>query len=146
MLPTTPMATQPREKEKRDFRDVAAAMATAFNTMRLTPDPSLAPMLQNIQQQRTAGRAKNKTVDYLRTIGTPEAERLAAMVETGELKGSDAYSQILAEERAAKNFAQQKEMAAYSASLAAPTDKTTSDMRNFALAQADPRFAEYLKI
>lgn len=146
MLPTMLTPAAPREKEKRDFRDVAAGLANAFNSMRLRPDPSLAANLQTIQQQRTAGRARNKTVDYLRSIGTPEAERLAAMVETGELKGSDAYSQMLAEERSLRDFTRQKEMAAYSASLSAPTDKTTSDMRNFALAQADPRFAEYLKI
>jgi len=120
MLPTMLTPAAPREKEKRDFRDVAAVMANAFNSMRLRPDPSLAANLQTIQQQRTAGRAKNKTVDYLRSIGTPESLRLAAMVETGELKGSDAYSQMLAEERSLKDFARQKEMAAYSASLTAP--------------------------
>ena len=143
MLPTMLTPAAPREKEKRDFRDVAAVMANAFNSMRLTPDPSLAANLQTIQQQRTAGRAKNKTVDYLRTIGTPESLRLAAMVETGELKGSDAYSQMLAEERSLKDFARQKEMAAYSASLAAPKDNTTAAMREYELSKIDPKFAAY---
>lgn len=96
------------DKEDKDFRDVAGAAASAFNTLRLEPDKGLDTALQTIKQQRTARRAKNKTVEYLRGLGQPEATRLANMVETGELTGQQAYSQIFAleqEKRAADRAA-----------------------------------------
>jgi len=96
------------DKEDKDFRDVAGAMASAFNTLRFEPDKGLDTALQTIKQQRTANRAKNKTVEYLRSLGQPEATRLANMVETGQLTGQQAYSQIFAleqEKRAADRAA-----------------------------------------
>ena len=74
-----------------DFRDFAGAAASALNTLRFQPDPNLNQALQTIRQQRTANRAKNKTVEYLKALGTPMGDRLAAMVSTGQLKGSQAY-------------------------------------------------------
>ena len=74
-----------------DFRDFAGAAASALNTLRFEPDKGLNQALQTIQQQRTANRAKNKTVEYLKGLGTPMGDRLAAMVSTGQLKGSQAY-------------------------------------------------------
>ena len=47
-----------------DFRDVAGLLASGFNSMRLRPDAGLDARLQTIGQQRTANRAKNKTVEY----------------------------------------------------------------------------------
>ena len=106
------------DKEDKDFRDVAGAMASAFNTLRFEPDKGLDTALQTIKQQRSARRAKNKTVEYLRGLGQPEAARLANMVETGQLTGQQAYSQIFALEqekraadRAAANRAAQAKMA-----------------------------------
>ena len=96
------------DKEDKDFRDVAGAMASAFNTLRFEPDKGLDTALQTIKQQRSARRAKNKTVEYLRSLGQPEATRLANMVETGQLTGQQAYSQIFAleqEKRAADRAA-----------------------------------------
>lgn len=96
------------DKEDKDFRDVAGAMASAFNTLRFEPDKGLDTALQTIKQQRSARRAKNKTVEYLRGLGQPEATRLANMVETGQLTGQQAYSQIFAleqEKRAADRAA-----------------------------------------
>ena len=87
-----------------DFRDFAGAAARAFNTLRFEPDKGLNQALQTIQQQRTANRAKNKTVEYLKGLGTPMGNRLAAMVGTGQLKGADAYKlmfDIESEQRAA---------------------------------------------
>ncbi len=87
-----------------DFRDFAGAAARAFNTLRFEPDKGLNQALQTIQQQRTANRAKNKTVEYLKGLGTPMGDRLAAMVGTGQLKGADAYKlmfDIESEQRAA---------------------------------------------
>jgi len=91
-----------------DFRDFAGAAARAFNTLRLEPDKGLNQALQTIQQQRTANRAKNKTVEYLKGLGTPTGDRLAAMVGTGQLKGADAYKlmfDIESEQRAADRAA-----------------------------------------
>lgn len=138
------------DKEDKDFRDVAGAMASAFNTLRFEPDKGLDTALQTIKQQRTANRAKNKTVEYLRSLGQPEATRLANMVETGQLTGQQAYSQIFALEqekraadRAAANaarsleaqkaaadlaFERQKELYAYKAGIDAqkPSSPLTS--------------------
>ena len=87
------------DKADKDFRDVAGAMASAFNTLRFEPDKGLDTALQTIKQQRSARRAKNKTVEYLRSLGQPESTRLADMVETGQLTGQQAYSQIFALEQ-----------------------------------------------
>ena len=94
--------------KERDFRDVAAAFASGFNSLRMRPDAGLDQALQNIKQQRTARRAKNKTVEYLRGLGTDFGSQLAEMVDSGAIKGGDAYKQILqmqAEERAASRAA-----------------------------------------
>ena len=85
-----------------DFRDFAGAAARAFNTLRFEPDKGLNQALQTIQQQRTANRAKNKTVEYLKGLGTPMGDRLAAMVSTGQLKGSQAYGMIFDMEKEAR--------------------------------------------
>ena len=65
---------------ERDFRDVAGALsgvlASGFNQMRLRPDPGLDARLQTIEQQRTANRAKNKTVEYLRGLAAIWATNL----------------------------------------------------------------------
>lgn len=85
-----------------DFRDFAGAAARAFNTLRFEPDKGLNQALQTIQQQRTANRAKNKTVEYLKGLGTPMGDRLAAMVSTGQLKGSQAYGYMFDMEKEAR--------------------------------------------
>ncbi len=85
-----------------DFRDFAGAAARAFNTLRFQPDEGLNQALQTIQQQRTANRAKNKTVEYLKSLGTPMGDRLASMVSTGQLKGSQAYAYIFDMEKEAR--------------------------------------------
>ena len=85
-----------------DFRDFAGAAASAFNTLRFEPDKGLNQALQTIQQQRTANRAKNKTVEYLKGLGTPMGDRLAAMVSTGQLKGSQAYGYMFDMEKEAR--------------------------------------------
>ena len=156
------------DKEDKDFRDVAGAMASAFNTLRFEPDKGLDTALQTIKQQRTARRAKNKTVEYLRSLGQPEATRLANMVETGQLTGQQAYSQIFAleqEKRAADRAAANRaasydnqvklaelrhrlgmERDAASALLTAPKDPRTASMKEYELSQKDPAFAEFLKL
>ena len=74
-----------------DFRDFAGAAASALNTLRFQPDPSLNQALQTINQQRTVQRGKNKTIEYLKGLGTPMGDRLAGMVGTGVFAPNDAF-------------------------------------------------------
>jgi len=128
-----------------DFRDFAGAAASAFNTLRFEPDKGLNQALQTIQQQRTANRAKNKTVEYLKGLGTPMGDRLAAMVGTGQLKGSQAYGMIFdmekevrAEERA-KNLATFQNQLAMDRDAAKPVKPTnTQVLHNMAIAAGHP--------
>ena len=100
-----------------DFRDVAGALASGFNQMRLRPDPGLDARLQTILQQRTAKRAKNKTVEYLRGLGTDMANQLAGMVESGALTGQQAYAQVLQLQSEERSFNRQKDLEQYKAGL-----------------------------
>ena len=77
--------------------------------MRLRPDPGLDARLQTIEQQRTANRAKNKTVEYLRGLGSDMGNQLAGMVETGALTGQQAYNQILTLQRDQIAFERKKQ-------------------------------------
>lgn len=85
-----------------DFRDFAGAAASALNTLRFQPDPNLNQALQTIQQQRTAQRGKNKTIEYLKGLGTPMGNRLAGMVGTGVFAPSDAFKIMFDMEQDAK--------------------------------------------
>ena len=85
-----------------DFRDFAGAAASAFNTLRFQPDPSLNQALQTIQQQRTVQRGKNKTIEYLKSLGTPMGDRLAGMVGTGMFAAPDAFKIMFDMEQDAK--------------------------------------------
>ena len=119
-----------------DFRDVAGALASGFNQMRLRPDPGLDARLQTIQQQRTANRAKNKTVEYLRELGTPDALQMAGMIETGALKADQGLATILQQQMQARQadakFERDKELALFEAGLDSlkGTDFDTSDYKN----------------
>ena len=128
-----------------DFRDFAGAAASALNTLRFEPDKGLNQALQTIQQQRTANRAKNKTVEYLKGLGTPMGDRLAAMVSTGQLKGSQAYGYMFdmekearAEERARKLATFQNELA-MERDAAKPVKPTNAQvLHNMAIAAGYP--------
>ena len=91
------------EDNDRDFRPVAGALAKGFNTLRTFPDQQLNADLQNVMQQQTARKGRNKTVELLKSYGTPDMDRLASMVQTGGLGAKDAYSLMFnmqAEQRA----------------------------------------------
>tara|TARA_B100002019_G_scaffold202596_1_gene175626 strand:+ start:12290 stop:13411 length:1122 start_codon:yes stop_codon:yes gene_type:complete len=118
-----------------DFRDVAGALASGFNQMRLRPDPGLDARLQTIQQQRTANRAKNKTVEYLRGLGTDMANQLASMVESGALTGQQAYAQILQLQSEERSFNRQKELEQYKVGLTAAKTPTSIQEYNLAVSQ-----------
>lgn len=93
-----------QQDDDRDFRPVAAALAKGFNTLRTFPDQQLNADLQGVMQQQTARKGRNKTIELLKSFGTPEMDRLAAMVQSGGLGAKDAYSYVFgmeAEQRAA---------------------------------------------
>ncbi len=92
-----------QQDDDRDFRPVASALAKGFNTLRTFPDKQLNADLQNVMQQQTARKGRNKTVELLKSYGTPDMDRLASMVQTGGLGAKDAYSLMFnmqAEQRA----------------------------------------------
>mgnify|MGYP001270550956 CR=1 FL=1 len=98
-----PNAFNLSQDDDRDFRPVAAAFAKGFNTLRTFPDQQLNADLQNVMQQQTARKGRNKTVELLKSYGTPDMDRLASMVQTGGLGAKDAYSLMFnmqAEQRA----------------------------------------------
>ena len=93
-----------QQDDDRDFRPVAAALAKGFNTLRTFPDQQLNADLQNVMQQQTARKSRNKTIELLKSFGTPQMDRLAAMVQSGGLGAKEAYSLMFnmeAEQRAA---------------------------------------------
>mgnify|MGYP003108634533 FL=1 len=99
-----PNAFNLQQDDDRDFRPVAAALAKGFNTLRTFPDQQLNADLQNVMQQQTARKGRNKTIELLKSFGTPDMDRLAAMVQSGGLGAKDAYSLMFsmeAEQRAA---------------------------------------------
>ena len=137
-----------------DFRDVAAELASGFNQMRLRQDPGLDTRLQTIRQQRTAKRAKNKTIEYLRDLGTPDALQMADMIETGALKADQGLSTILQQQmqmrQADTKFEREKELALFEAGLdnLKGPDFDTTDYKNFqALKLDNPNltFQQYMK-
>ena len=73
--------------------DTMAALAMAFNSMRLTPDPNLAQVLSaQMKERRTERKDKaqrNSTAEWLRSM---KMEDLARAVETGALTGAQAVS------------------------------------------------------
>jgi hypothetical protein len=73
--------------------DTMAALAMAFNSMRLNPDPNLAQVLSAQMKERRAERKdkaqRNSTAEWLRSM---KMEDLARAVETGALTGAQAVS------------------------------------------------------
>ena len=110
--------------------------------------------LQTIRQQRTAKRAKNKTIEYLRDLGTPDALQMADMIETGALKADQGLSTILQQQmqmrQADTKFEREKELALFEAGLdnLKGPDFDTTDYKNFqALKLDNPNltFQQYMK-
>jgi len=85
-----------------DWRDAAGMVARFSNQLRLEPDDGLEAAMQTIEQQRTAQRGKNKTIEYLKGLGTPMGDRLAGMVDTGVFAPNDAFKIMFDMEQDAK--------------------------------------------
>jgi len=73
--------------------DTMAALAMAFNSMRLTPDPNLSAVLSAQMKERRSERKataqKNRTLDYLKSLNTPQAAEAIRYAEgTGDIAGA----------------------------------------------------------
>ena len=128
-----------------DWRDAAGMVARFSNQLRLEPDDGLESAMQTIEQQRTARRARNLTVEYLKGLNTPMGDKLAAMVSTGQLKGSDAYKYMFdmeQEERAqqrAMQLATFQNKLAMKRDAAKPVKPTNAQvLHNMAIAAGHP--------
>ena len=73
--------------------DLMANLAIAFNSMRLNPDPNLPQVLSAQMKERRSERKataqQNRTLDYLRSLGTPQAMEAIRYAEgTGDIAGA----------------------------------------------------------
>mgnify|MGYP001098837505 CR=1 FL=1 len=73
--------------------DTMANLALAFNSMRLNPDPNLGAVLtaqmKDRREERKATAKQNRTLDYLRSLGTPQAMQAIRYAEgTGDIAGA----------------------------------------------------------
>lgn len=73
--------------------DTMANLALAFNSMRLNPDPNLGAVLtaqmKERRDERKATAKQNRTLEYLRSLGTPQAMQAIRYAEgTGDIAGA----------------------------------------------------------
>ena len=130
-----------QEQNKSDkYKDIAGNLAVAFNSMRLNPDPNIASTIKDIRNARSEKQAKSKTLAYLEKIGRGD---LVSAIGAG-LSPREAISQMFSEAAETRALERQKELATFEAGLAGKKDERTASMKEFELAQADPRFAKFL--
>ena len=90
MQPGAEGETGQRFYERDTFKDTAARMAQGFAA--LGGNPAVQKFAADVAAQRTEGKARNKTVDYLRKAGRTD---LADMVAQGLISGRDAAGAIM---------------------------------------------------
>jgi flagellar protein FlgJ len=87
--------TGQRFYQRDTFKDTAATLAQGFAAM--GSNPGLQKFAADVAAQRSEGRARNKTVEYLRANGRGD---LADMVEKGLIGGKEAASVLLRQPKA----------------------------------------------
>jgi hypothetical protein len=100
MQPGAEGETGQRFYERDTFKDTAARMAQGFAA--LGGNPAVQKFAADVAAQRTEGKARNKTVDYLRKAGRTD---LADMVAEGLISGRDAAGAIMQQPAQAKGVA-----------------------------------------
>ena len=90
MQPGAEGETGQRFYERDTFKDTAARMAQGFAA--LGGNPAMQRFAADVAAQRTEGKARNKTAEYLRRSGRAD---LAGMVEQGLISGRDAAGAIM---------------------------------------------------
>lgn len=120
-----------KEEDKTDFRDIAGNLAIAFNSLRHRPDPNVTAAVQNIQQQRTAKAAKNKTMDFLKRSGRDD---LVKLFENGMIDGKGAASIMMQDAQTMRD----KGTLAATAEVLAKQFEAAGNPRAAAALRADP--------
>lgn len=120
-----------KKEDKTDFRDIAGNLAIAFNSLRHRPDPNVTAAVQNIQQQRTAKAAKNKTMEFLKRSGRDD---LVGLFNSGVIDGKGAASILLQD---AESMRKKGELAA-TAEVLAKQFEAAGNPRAAAALRADP--------
>ena len=100
MQPNNMTPMMDKEEDKTDFRDIAGNLAIAFNSLRHRPDPNVAATVQNIQQQRTAKAAQNKSIEMLRRAGRDD---IANAIESGAFNAKEGVSLMFREAAALRD-------------------------------------------
>lgn len=122
LKPTGATPQMDKEEDKTDFRDIAGNLAIAFNSLRHRPDPNVAATVQNIQQQRTAKAAKNKSIEMLRGAGRDD---IADAIESGALGAKEGVSLMFREaaelRKRQTDMADAMTLAEFEAGLKVPT-------------------------
>jgi len=134
-----PMMPQ-EEKQGFDFRRFAAALDPLIMPEMRAGDALRAQMEEEKTKKRT-----NQTVAYLRGLGTAQGEQLAAMVEGGQLKSSDAFRALMQLQQSDRDFERQKELALFEAGLKG--EKDTALIRNAkaaGLVEGTPEYARFI--
>ena len=90
MQPGAEGETGQRFYERDTFKDTAARLSQGFAA--LGGNPAVQKFAADVAAQRTEGKARNKTVNYLRKAGRTD---LADMVEKGLISGRDAAGAIM---------------------------------------------------
>jgi flagellar protein FlgJ len=90
MQPGAEGETGQRFYERDTFKDTAARLSQGFAA--LGGNPAVQKFASDVAAQRTEGKARNKTVGYLRKAGRTD---LADMVEKGLISGRDAAGAIM---------------------------------------------------
>ena len=100
MQPGAEGETGQRFYERDTFKDTAARLSQGFAA--LGGNPAVQKFAADVAAQRTEGKARNKTVNYLRKAGRTD---LADMVEKGLISGRDAAGAIMQQPAQAKGVA-----------------------------------------
>jgi hypothetical protein len=95
--------------QRETFGNTIDDLMLAFNRMTLRPDPNLAQQIGQRRQERTTAKQRNRTLEYLRTLGTPQAVEAIRYAEaTGDVagalkmaQGGGQYRQITGQDAAA---------------------------------------------
>lgn len=71
-------------------RDMRQRLAIGLEGMTLNPNQALIQTLQGDMEARKAGEVNNRTVAWLKSLGTPQAMQAAAALETGSIDAGNA--------------------------------------------------------
>lgn len=89
LAPTPPRTFREGLKDAARSGALFDQLALAFNSLRHSPDPTIARTVSERQNMRRDSQQRNRTAEWLRTQGRDD---LAAALESGAISGQDAYA------------------------------------------------------